>query len=98
MLSKGNFVGGTRSKEQWQSILTVELMSSDESGEEDGEEVLIVHPIPWLSDSVAQFKHSLDQQILSAKKPQAKRQMKKRMLGCPSKRGIIDNLPTWATK
>ena len=42
MLSKGNFVGGTRSKEQWQSILTVELMSSDESGEEDGEEVLIV--------------------------------------------------------
>ena len=78
--------------------MTLELMSSDESGEEDGDEILVTHPIHWLSETVAQLKVSLDQQILSSKTAQARRQMKKRLVGCPSRRGIVDNLPPWAVK
>ncbi len=96
MLAKGSFKDGE--KEQWQAVMTMDMMSSDESGEEDGEEILIVHPIPWLSHTVTQFKLSLDQQIANAKTPQAKRQMKKRLIGSPSERGVIENLPPWALK
>ena len=97
MLEKGSFDGG-RDMEQWKAILTIDLMSSDESADEEGEELLVTHPLPWLSDTVSQFKLSLDQQIMQSKTPQARRQMKKRMVGCPSKRSILENLPSWATK
>lgn len=98
MLAKGHFRDGERGLEQWQAIMSMDLMSSDESGEEDGDEVLLVHPLPWLSETVVQFKASLDQQIVASKTPQAKRQMKKRLLGCSSNRGVVDNLPSWALK
>ena len=94
MLEKGSFRDGGRDMEQWKAI----LMSSDESADEEGEELLVTHPLPWLSDTVSQFKLSLDQQIMQSKTPQARRQMKKRMVGCPSKRSILENLPSWATK
>ena len=71
-------------------------MSSDESDTEDGEEILVVHPLPWLSEAVVQFKTTLDQEITSTKKPQARRQMKKRVLGNPSTRAIPDGVPRWA--
>ena len=67
MLAKGKFRGDGKDLDQWKAILTMDLMSSDESGEEDGEEVLVVHPLPWLSESVAHFKTSLDQQITNSK-------------------------------
>ena len=97
MVAKGRFRDGERDLEQWRAIMTLEIMSSDESGE-DEEEVLIVHPLPWLSHTVTQFKLSLDQQIASMKTPQAKRQMKKRLVGCPSQRCVPDSLPSWALK
>ena len=31
------------------------LMSSDSSGEDDGEEVLVVHPLPWISADMTAF-------------------------------------------
>ena len=96
--TKGRFRDGERDLDQWKAIMTSDLMSSDESGEEEGEEVLVVHPLPWLSHTVTRFKLSLDQQIASAKTPQAKRQMKKRLVGCTSVRGVPDNLPSWALK
>lgn len=77
LLQKGNFKEGKRDLVQWKAILTLEATPSDESSEENEEEVLIVHPIPWLSHTVTQFKLSLDQQISLGKTPQAKRQMKK---------------------
>ena len=46
MLSKGNFRDGGRGKDQWQAIMTIELMSSDESGEEDGDEILVTIQSP----------------------------------------------------
>ena len=98
MLAKGKFSGGGKDLNQWKSILTMDLVSSDESDEENGEEVLIAHPLPWLSETVAHFKMSLDQQIANSKSPQARRQMKKRLIGGSSTRGALDDLPSWAVK
>ena len=48
-------------------IINSTLMSSDSSGEEEGEEVIIVHPIPWLSADVVALKKKLDQEIAKEK-------------------------------
>ena len=45
----------------------LKYMSSEESGIEDGEEVNIVRPLPWLSPSVAQFKSLLNNEIAKEK-------------------------------
>lgn len=98
MLAKGEFRDGNRDIEQWKSVLKIEIISSDESEKEDDEEILVVHPLPWLSDTVSQFKTRLDQEIVNSKTPQAKRQMKRRVIGTSSTRNKPDNLPSWVTK
>ena len=47
----GEFEAGERDATQWMSVLKLETMSTDESDVEDGEEVLVVHPLPWLSET-----------------------------------------------
>ena len=47
--------GSEEEKETWMTIINSTLMSSDSSGEE-GEVVIIVHPIPWVSADVVAFK------------------------------------------
>ena len=77
--------------------MKIGYMSSEESGMEDGEEVNIVKPLPWLSASVAQFKSLLDDQIVKEKSPQARRQTKKRKQGSPSTRTRPEICePEWA--
>ena len=85
-------------KKVWMSILKLDAMSSEESGEEEDDEVLIVHPIPWLSAEVVSFKQTIDSEIKNEKSPQANRQTKRRMVGSPSSRPIPDKdaFPTWA--
>ena len=70
-----------REKEMWVKILTLELVSSEESGTDDGEEVLIIRPIPWRSARVCHMFRELDRQSLTNKSPQSRRQMKRRVLG-----------------
>ena len=79
-------------KEMWMSVLNSALMSSDSSGEDEGEEVIAVHPLPWLSADVAAFKKKLDDQTLQEKSPQARRQMKRRVIGRNSSRSCPANL------
>lgn len=45
------------------------LMSSDSSGEDDGEEVAIrvVHPLPLISADMTAFKCKLDEQVKKVK-------------------------------
>ena len=75
------------SKEEWKNVLTLSCMSSDESGfDDDNNEILINHKLPWLSDRVQNFMMLLDQETTKSKSPQAKRQMKKRIDGLPSSR------------
>ena len=79
-------------------IINSTLMSSDSSGEEEGEEVIIVHPIPWLSADVVALKKKIDQEIAKEKSPQARRQMKRRVLGSSSSRQRPTNTtdyPPW---
>ena len=60
-------------KEMWRKIMTMDLMSSDESCYEGGEEVLVSKPLPWESGKVAHFKQALDDAALQEKSPLAKR-------------------------
>ena len=54
--SKATFPSETAMK-GWEYALSVELMSSEESDyDDDGKEILIIHQIPWLSDTVNTFK------------------------------------------
>ena len=97
MAEKGEF-SSAEDRKMWMSVLKLEAMSSDESGEDEDEEILIVHPIPWLTADVVSFKQALDSEIKNEKSPQANRQTKRRMLGSPSSRPIPDEdtLPAWA--
>ena len=75
-------------------------MSSDESGNADDKEVIVSHPLPWLSSNVALFKKKLDEAGLKNESPQARRLMKERVEGCPSLRPQPEGeaLPSWVFK
>ena len=75
----------------------MEFMSSDESGIEEDKEVIISHPLPWLSPNVQQFKRRLDEASKKDKSPQARRMIKERVEGSPSCRSCAtkDNIPSW---
>ena len=74
-------------------------MSSDESDcADDGKEILVNHQLPWLSDTVNNFKKLLDKENLKGKSPQSIRQMKTRIEGSPSTRQQPEpgaKYPTW---
>ena len=62
-------------------------MSTDESDIDDaGKEILVNHQLPWLSDTVNNFKQVLDQESMKGKSQQSLRQMKMRIEGSPSSR------------
>ena len=61
--------------------MTLEFISSEDSGSDDGDEVLMVRPLPWRSTRVDHMFNDLDKQSLADKSLQAKRQMKHRVLG-----------------
>ena len=82
MATKGNY-STTEEREEWLGVLEMAVMSSDSSGEEDGEEVILVHPLSWISDDVKSFKNKLDEQIKNEKSPQTQQQMKCRVI-CPA--------------
>ncbi len=66
MLESGDFEAGERDASQWMSIMKLETKSSDESGMDDEEEVIMVHALPWLSEAVKDLKSLLDQRIVAA--------------------------------
>ena len=81
-------------RESWRAIMSMDYVSSEESGEED---TLIGRPLPWLSAREQQFKMKLDSEIQKNKTPLGRRQMKSRVQGTPSKRpkpSSVD-IPDW---
>ena len=76
--------------------MTLDLISSEDSGSNNGEEVLIVRPLPCRSDRVDHMISDQDRQRLSDKSPLAKRQMKCRVLGHHSQRPKSSGVPQWA--
>ena len=75
--------------------MTIELMSSEESENDNEDDVIVVHPLPWLSEKVENFKQTLDIKIKKDKTPQARRQMKQRIIGTTSSRPPKLELPSW---
>ena len=68
-------------------MFTFDFTSSEESecGDADAD-VILVQSLPWRSNRVCTFLHSLDDRSIEGKTPQAKRQMKSRRIGNASLR------------
>ena len=82
---------------KWQKILVTEMMSSDESGTDEGHSVFIVKELPWRSDKVTAFLRRLDKGRNDRKTEQVSRQTKSRICrGVMSTRPAPSGFPTWA--
>ena len=73
-------------KKSWRKTMKIEFVSSDESGCDEGVDVIITKPLPWLSETVTVFKQALDLAAFQERTPLARRQTKERRLGAPSSR------------
>lgn len=84
-------------KEKWEKVLIPDMMSSEDDDDEDGE-VMIVRQLPWRSSILNNFFLKLDDQSKSQKSSQARRQMKRRVLGLASGRPkpVNKEIPQWA--
>ena len=81
---------------KWLAVVKNDLMSSEESDEEDS---IVVHPLPWRSEYVNRMFQKIDEYSYSKKSPQAKRQTKTRVTGIPSRRVVPPIMePIWAFK
>lgn len=81
----------------WRKIVTLDLMSSEESSMDEEEEVIKIHPLPWRASKVTRMFQHLDTEALKSKSPQSRRQRKRRVEGESSQRvqPIDRNLPNW---
>ena len=59
ILSKVKFTV-PKDREKWEKVLTLEVMSSEDSGMEEDEEILVVRPLPWRSTRVDEMFDELD--------------------------------------
>ena len=86
-----------KDREKWEKVMNLEFISSEDSGVDDGDEVLIVRPLPWRSTRVDHMFTDLDKKSLDDKSPLAKRQMKRRVLGQHSQRPkpVVEGLSQW---
>jgi len=85
-------------REIWRNVLKLDLMSSEESGEDDNrEEVIYTKPLPWRSKKFNEFVARLDIQTASEMASLAKRQKKKRLEGEDSTRPRPQpvDMPDW---
>ena len=82
--------------EKWRQVIKIEYMSSEESGVDDKNEVIILKSMPWRFVLVGQLFRRLDEKSLEDKSPQARRQMKRVTgeISCCSR--PIGDLPPWA--
>ena len=88
----------TTKKEKWSKILAAELISSEESGSDDGEQVLVVHALLWRSSKVDHMFRSLDKTAVSQRSPQGRCQLKRRVLAHPQldTQTQVEGIPKWA--
>lgn len=86
-----------KARDKWLSVLTMAFMSSEESAAEDGEEVIVVRPLPWRSARFDTILRNLDDLIQRERSPQARCQMKERAVGHDSVRPkpISKEIPSW---
>ena len=85
-------------RNMWENILSVEMMSSENSGDDSSDDTIFVKPLPWRSSEVNSFMARLDEQTLSTKSVSSKRMSRKRTTGEDSARSqpSSEDLPLWA--
>ena len=71
-------------------------MSSEESFEENDEEVLKIHPLTWRAEIVNKMFTELNLMSKKEKSPQARRQQKPRRIGEESTRQPLSWAPAWS--
>ena len=74
----------------------MDTMSSEEKGEDEDRDEIIVRPIPWRSKEFTKVIKLLDDYIHTRRSSQSKQQMLKRIVGQFTKRDRPDGLPKWA--
>lgn len=86
-------------KKKIEAALTMDLMSSEEDGEVDGNSVFVVKPLPWLTPEIARIKHQLDEKYSKKMTPRSRRQYLQRVEGelssRPVPRKVTDSI-AWA--
>lgn len=78
----------TEEKDKWLSVITIDFMSSEESGPDDD---IYVNPLPWRSDHVTRMFAAINKYMQEKKTP-----MKKRCADIPSNRSMQISAPDWA--
>ena len=58
-----------RDKDKWCKVMVMSMMSSEESGEDEGEEVLIRRRLSWRAERVNDFFKKLDDNVLAENSP-----------------------------
>ena len=91
-------------KKKWDVVMTVEMMSSEESdagseSEDNGASSgFITHPLPWRSDKVSSFFKSLDHKAHKGQTRRSKQMTQARVTGFSSQRPKPAGLPDWVFK
>ena len=75
--------------------MSIDIISSKESGYDDKEDIIIVRPLPWRSTATEKMIKKLDDIIQKKRSEQSKRQLKKRMFGEFSECTRPESLPAW---
>ena len=87
-----------RQRERWLSAMQREVMSSEESEVEAGDEIVVVKKFPWRSDQLYTLIKRVDAKVAIDHTPQATQQTKKRIYRGVSTRPqptINENMPAW---
>ena len=85
-------------RKKWEKILQIDMMSSEDSIEEDDKEMLVIKQLPWRGELVNKMFNELDMTAKKEKSPQGLRQQKQRKLGGTSSRPVPSWAPEWALK
>ena len=89
-------------KDKWSKCVAAELLSSEESDNEN--DTIVVKPLPWRADKLTEFLHNLDILNVESKNMQSRRQRKERVISSgASTRPILAGadaakFPKWVIK
>ena len=83
-------------KERWAPCVVAEMMSSEESDDENEE--FVVRPLPWRSDKVDSLYSSLDMKFNKKRSKKSAMMTIHRTKGLPSDRSRPSGVPDWSLK
>ena len=91
-------------KKKWDAVMTVEMMSSEESDAGSGSDddgvtsMFIKHPLLWRNDKVSSLFKSLGHKVRKGQSKRSQQMTQERVVGLPSQRLRPTGVPNWAFK